>query len=109
MLTAANRVKRLKNSKVLVKFSTRGTPPAACASGQLWLSLVAFGYSPDHQRSSDNRPNIPISHGRSRVGPACGARNFISGAFWCGLVALNVVKSPLRYENEKQVTLGNRK
>jgi hypothetical protein len=46
MLTATNRVKRLKNSKVLVKFSTRATPLARRVMvifGCLWLSLVAFG------------------------------------------------------------------
>jgi hypothetical protein len=43
MSTAANRVKRLKNSKVLVKFSMRGTPLARrvpVSFGCLWLRLV---------------------------------------------------------------------
>jgi hypothetical protein len=43
MSTAAKRVKRLKNSKVLVKFSPRDTPLARrvpVSFGCLWLRLV---------------------------------------------------------------------
>jgi hypothetical protein len=63
MSTAANRVKRLKNSKVLVKFSMRGTPLARrvpVSFGCLWLLLVTLPTINAQPLTTEHTDFIPV-------------------------------------------------